>query len=161
MSKLTDYIKELNANIADVATSEKAKKLRKKLFIAGGICSVVGFLGLITCFILFATAGFGAFGDNGFTARVLVPFCLFPVFGLFAGVGTWLIRIGFSILVGGEGSKFIDKTMNHRCECGYTIKDGDLFCPNCGKVVRKTCPNCGTPQEPGAQFCKKCGTKIK
>lgn len=154
-----DYINELNANISDVATSEKAKKLRKTLITVGGILTIVGFVGVIGSFIAFATAGFDAFGNNGFTARVIVPFVLFPIFGVVSGIGGVALKLGLSILVGGEVSKFIDKNTNKRCECGSNIKDDEIFCSSCGRNLRKTCPQCNTIQEPNDAYCKKCGCK--
>lgn len=158
---LTDYIKLLNANVADLAYQEKAKKLKRNLLVWGGIAVGVGGIGILICFILFATAGFDSFTSTGFSARVLIPFCLFPVFGIISGIGGVLLKFGLAILIGGATSRFVDKATNNRCPvCGDTIQDDEIFCSKCGTPVRKKCPVCGEIQDPKAQFCKKCGTKL-
>ena len=74
---LQETIHALNADVKNVANCEKAKRLRKKLLSIGLPLAIGGFVGVFVCFILFATAGFDAFGPNGFTARIIVPFVLF------------------------------------------------------------------------------------
>jgi hypothetical protein len=74
---LQESIKALNADVKNVANCEKAKKLRKKLLTIGLPLAIGGYLGVFICFALFATAGMNAFGPNGFTARVMIPFLLF------------------------------------------------------------------------------------
>lgn len=159
--KLLDTIKQLNANISDVATCEKAKKLRKKLLVGGGIGVAVGIIMVLTGFILFMVAG-----DNMMDTMApsmtsfIFPMLLFILGGLATTVSIYFIKAGLAILIGGESSKFIDKTVNDRCECGETIKEGDKFCPKCGKPVRKTCKACGKVNEPSAEYCSECGKKL-
>lgn len=68
------------------------------------------------------------------------------------------------------GSKFC-------LECGTKveeIKEDEIKCPNCGKIVKKgkfcaecgykfikTCPKCGAEVQDGAKFCFECGTKLE
>ena len=68
------------------------------------------------------------------------------------------------------GSKFCP-------ECGAKIeeiKEDEIKCPNCGKIVKKgkfcaecgykfikTCPKCGAEIQNGAKFCFECGTKLE
>ncbi len=45
--------------------------------------------------------------------------------------------------------------------CGTANPAGANFCNNCGTQLGGTkCSNCGTVNPPGAKFCNKCGTKL-
>lgn len=161
MNKLLNYIRQLNANVADLAEQEKAKRLKSLLIKIGGVLTAIGIIGIMVNFVLFATAGSSAFGENGFTARILVPFFLFALSGFLLVIGSMLLKAGLSILIAGEAAKFTDKSLNDRCECGSPIDDDEIFCSSCGKRVRSKCAECGCMQEPNAQFCKNCGAKLK
>ena len=69
-SGLGDEIKALNSDVKNVANCERAKKLRRKLLSIGLPMAIIGFAGVFTCFVLFATAGFSGFNENGFTAKI-------------------------------------------------------------------------------------------
>jgi len=46
-------------------------------------------------------------------------------------------------------------------QCGTANPAGANFCNNCGTQLGGTkCSNCGTVNPPGAKFCNKCGTKL-
>lgn len=153
--KIMDTIKELNANIADIGTCEKAKKLRKKLLIWGGVLTGLGFLLFGAIVISMSTIGL--------SSNITAMMALFVVLALLMmaciGVGGVCLKLGLSILVVGEGSKFVDKTITKRCECGEAIREENQFCPKCGKSVRVAC-DCGQINEPGDKFCGKCGKKL-
>lgn len=54
------------------------------------------------------------------------------------------------------------KTAGSRCTCGYNLKPGLKFCPQCGKPVENEALqcNCGKKIEKGVQFCPNCGKKV-
>lgn len=154
--KIMDTIKELNANIADIGTCEKAKKLRKKLLIAGGVLLGIGFL-LFAIIAIVMVASFNSFSN------IEAFMIMFVILGILMvaciSVGGVCLKLGLSILVVGEGTKLIDKTITKRCECGETIREDNQFCPKCGKSVRVSC-ECGQINEPGDKFCGKCGKRL-
>ena len=159
MSIGEEWIKALNAEVAKTANTEKAKWIRNNLLIGGGILAVVGFGGVFTCFILFATAGEAAFGSNGFTPRVLVPFLLFIPCGVVGALGRVLVKMGLAVVVAGVTTKYVDN-LNLKCTaCGRNVKADEKFCPACGAVVRSVC-NCGTENDNTSKFCKGCGKKL-
>jgi len=47
-------------------------------------------------------------------------------------------------------------------KCGYSIDEGDKFCPSCGEkiVIINYCPQCGLEVKTGDRFCRNCGTKL-
>ena len=158
---LHETIKALNADVSNVANSEKAKRLRKTLITIGLPMAIVGFLGVFICFILFATAGMSAFGQNGFTARIIVPFVLFLPCGAIGGIGANIASLGFKIVVTGYTTNLINETVGNTCaECGATITNETNFCPKCGKAAQKECTSCGHKNSNKHDYCEKCGNKL-
>lgn len=159
---LADEIKALNSDVKNAANSERAKKLRKKLLCIGLPIAIIGFAGVLTCFILFATAGFDAFGDHGFTARVMVPFVLIIPFAIIGSVGSAISSLGFKIIIVGYTSDLIDETVGNNCpKCGDKISQDEIFCSKCGFQLRKECPDCKTMNSHKDKFCKKCGKQLE
>jgi len=158
---LHETIKALNADVSNVANSEKAKRLRKTLITIGLPMAIVGFLGVFICFILFATAGMSAFGQNGFTARIIVPFVLFLPCAAIGGIGANIASLGFKIVVTGYTTNLINETVGNTCtECGATITNETNYCPKCGKAAQKECTSCGHKNSNKHDYCEKCGNKL-
>lgn len=158
---LTEEIKRLNNSAKTVANCEKAKALRKKLLSIGLPMAIIGFLGAFVCFILFATAGFGAFSDNGFSARILIPFILtIPCF-VVGAIGAIIAGLGLKILITGYTTNIIDETVGNNCpNCGDVITDEEVFCSKCGTKLKVECPDCKTINSVKNNHCSKCGKKL-
>lgn len=158
---LQETIKALNADVNNVANCEKAKRLRKRLLSVGLPMAIIGFVGVIVCFILFATAGADAFGDNGFTPRVLVPFILFVPCGAICAIGVVIASFGFRIVVTGYAANLINETVGNNCpNCGETVNQKMFFCPKCGAKLKKVCSVCGHENNLKNDYCEKCGNKL-
>ena len=148
---LNEEIKSLNSDVNNVANSERAKKLRKKLLGIGIPMVVVGFLGVIACFILIPT---------GIISPMLIPAIFLPC-GLIAIVGMSIALMGFRIVVAGYTSNLIDDTVGNNCpNCGDKVDADEMFCSKCGFQVKKECPNCKTINSHKDSFCKKCGKEL-
>lgn len=160
-SNLEETIRNLNADVSNVANCEKAKKLKKKLLAIGLPLAICGFLGAFTCFVLFATAGFAAFGDNGFTARVLVPFILIIPFFIIGSIGLMISSMGLRITVTGYTANLINETVGNNCpSCSNTVSEESLFCTNCGAKLKKICEKCNHTNSYKNNFCEKCGNSL-
>jgi hypothetical protein len=158
---LQETIKALNADVNNVANSDKAKKLRKKLLSIGLPIAVVGFLGAFVCFILYVTAGDAAFGENGFTARLLVPFFLIVPCAIIGSIGAMIASYGFRIAVTGYTANLINETVGSVCyNCGETVAPNAGFCSKCGAKLIKKCPNCESVNSYKSEYCSNCGTKL-
>ncbi len=160
--KIMDYVKQINASITDVASQEKAKQVRKKLIIAGTIITVISILIVVGAFIAFVMVGVNAV-DNASDFKminVVTPMIFFLIGGILLSIGSVILKAGLAIFIGGETSSFVDRTINKRCECGNTITSDQMFCPKCGRPVRRVCPHCNAVLEPSDTFCRKCGHKV-
>lgn len=158
---LENTIKSLNSDINNVANCEKAKKLRKKLLSIGLPLAIIGFLGAFACFILFATAGFSAFNNNGFSLRIIIPFALFLPLGFIGMIGIIIASYGFRIVVTGYTTNLIDEVVGNNCpNCGDKVEDGEIYCNKCGSPVKKLCSNCNYVNNIKNSYCEKCGTKL-
>lgn len=157
---LQKTITELNSNVNDVANCEKAKKLRKKLISIGLPIAIIGFLGVFTCFVLFATAGMSGFAENGFSARLIVPFVLFMPCGIMGGIGAVVSSLGFKIVITGYATNLVDETVGNKCpSCGEKVEDA-LFCGKCGAKIKKQCNSCKHINKIENEFCEICGNKL-
>lgn len=159
---LRDEIVRLNSDVSNVANCEKAKKLRKKLLGIGLPIAIIGFVGVFVCFVLFATAGFDAFGEGGgFTARVLVPFILFIPCGVLGGIGASIASLGFKIVVTGYTTNLVDSVVGNNCpNCSDRVEGGEMFCSKCGTPLKKTCTKCQHINNGKNEYCEKCGEKL-
>ena len=155
--RLRDEINALNSDINNVANSEKAKKLKKKLLSIGLSMAIIGFLGAFVCFVLFATADFSDFGKP----RELVPFFMAVPCFIVGGIGIVIASLGFKIVVTGYTTKLIDETVGNTCpKCGDQISQEEMFCSKCGYQLRKECTECKTINSSKDKFCKKCGKEL-
>lgn len=158
---LREQIRILNSDISNVANSEKAKNLKKKLLSIGLPMAICGFLGAFVCFILFAVFGFSSVSDGEFSARILVPFFLVIPFAVVGGIGAMLTSCGMSIVITGYATEMINETISNVCpNCGEKVGSSALYCPKCGAKVNKQCPKCGQVYSQKHDFCEKCGTKL-
>ena len=160
---LRNEIYELNKDVNNVANSAKAKKLRRKLLGIGIPLAILGFGGMITCFILFVVFSIGNFNSSSFgpSPAMIVPFCLFVPMGFLGGIGMMITHLGLSIAITGYASNLINETVTQKCpECGDPISANELFCTKCGHKLRNQCSKCGFVNEPNDKFCAKCGNEL-
>jgi len=118
-NNLRETIKALNADVNNVANSEKAKKLRSKLLKIGIPMAVCGFLGVFICFAMFTVGGFSSVenfdGNFGFPTEILVPFLLFIPCGIVGSIGVMIASLGFKIVVAGYTTNLINETVGNNC----------------------------------------------
>ncbi len=41
--------------------------------------------------------------------------------------------------------------------CNADVNESDVYCWNCGFLLKNKCPNCGAEIHPGDRFCRNCG----
>ncbi len=160
---LKEEIRLLNSDVNNVANSQKAKDLRKKLLTIGGVLAGIGYGGAFLCFIAFVLGGVMAVNtfNGGFPVHILIPFFLFIPLGVVGSVGAALIGLGLKIVITGYASNLVEETVWERCpNCGDRITKEELFCNKCGHKLRNKCPECGFINEPNDNYCVKCGHKL-
>jgi len=157
-TSLRETIKGLNADVNNVANSEKAKKLRRRLLWIGLPLAIIGIAGALTCFILFVTA-MGI--PNPGAGRVMIPFFMIIPTSLVAALGWTIASLGFKIVITGYTANLVKETVGHNCpNCGGSVDLETLFCPKCGTKVKKECSNCKHINSYRNDYCEKCGTKL-
>jgi len=45
-------------------------------------------------------------------------------------------------------------------QCRTAVRETANYCPQCGAVVKPTCPSCRLPRRAGDRFCPSCGTAL-
>jgi predicted RNA-binding Zn-ribbon protein involved in translation (DUF1610 family) len=162
-NNLKEEIRLLNSDVNNVANSEKAKDLRKKLLTIGGILTGVGYGGVFLCFIAFVLGGIGAVNSSNseFPTHIMIPFILCIPLGIVGSVGAALLSLGLKIAITGYASNLVEETVWNRCpNCGDRITKEELFCNKCGHKLKSKCPECGHINEPNTEYCIKCGCKL-
>lgn len=158
---LRNEIFELNKDVNNVANSEKAKKLRKKLLIIGITMSVLGFGGVMTCFILFAVNGMNSKDFGGPGLGIILPWALIMPCALLGAIGTRITALGLSIVITGYTSSLINQTVTNKCpNCGDPIAINEFFCTKCGTKLKNKCTKCGHINELNDKYCAQCGEEL-
>ena len=44
--------------------------------------------------------------------------------------------------------------------CNADVKENDVYCPNCGFLLKNKCPKCGSEIKQGDKFCRNCGFEL-
>lgn len=158
---LRETIKNLNSDVNNVANSEKAKALKKKLLSIGIPIAVVGFLGAFICFVLFTIGNITGFDSEIYPYNIIIPFILFVPLASVGGIGAMFISFGLQIIIVGYTSNIIDETVGNNCpQCGKDLDPEMFFCSMCGAKIKKECPNCKYINDYKNEYCGKCGNKL-
>ena len=126
---INEEIKALNSDVNNVANSERAKKLRKKLLSIGLPMAIIGWLGVFVCMAVAAISGFSGALMYGPSAGEIIAFVLFMPCGFVGVIGVSIASYGFKIVVTGYATQLIDETVGNVCpKCGDKIDKDEIFC---------------------------------
>ncbi|HBJ98382.1 MAG TPA: hypothetical protein DDY82_04905 [Clostridiales bacterium] len=160
LKDIKKVIKELNSGVQDKVNTEKAIKIKKKLLYISIPLIIIGIIGVIVSFVLFATAGRDAFTDNGFSVRIIIPMVTFIACGLISAVGFMLLSLALKIVVTQFATNLISEGTSGFCpQCHAKIEENSVFCTSCGKQLKKQC-SCGQVNNLNSTYCSKCGKKL-
>lgn len=156
------WLKNIASNANNTLNGEKAKKLKKKLIVWGGILTGVGILLILAGFISFISASMMTtrMPDAGL---MIFGFISFVLGGFVLMFGSVMLNYGINIVIAGVGTKILDTEKEKKCpNCGDPINDDEMFCNKCGYNLRsnKVCSNCGFQNDYDDVYCKKCGKKL-
>ena len=157
LNNLKNTIKELNSDVNNVANSEKATKLRKKLIKIGLSVAIPGFTSVLGGFITFMIGNI----CYGFGVVSIIGFVLFLLGGFAGAIGMTIASYGFSIVIVGKTSQLINETVGNNCpNCGDTITAEELFCSKCGTKLKVQCPKCNHVNQHSNDYCVICGEQL-
>ena len=143
----------------------KIEKGKKTLIIFGAVGILLSILAICFGVVLIVNGIKDLASAGGIISLVfgIILCLLFPVLIVF---GIYLCIMGMSVkAVNGSikqdnlGSGTVN--MNKCSNCGVEVKEGQNFCPECGKslLTTKTC-ECGAENPTEAKVCVKCGKKF-
>ena len=156
-NNLRNTIKELNSDVNNVANSEKATKLRKKLIKIGLGIAIPGFASVLAGFLMFMIGNI----MYGFGTVSIIGFVMFLFGGFAGGIGITIASFGFNILVAGKTSQLINETVGNNCpKCGDPITAEELFCSKCGTKLKIQCPKCNHVNQHSNDYCVICGEQL-
>ncbi|VEU80639.1 helix-turn-helix domain-containing protein [Haploplasma axanthum] len=142
----------------NATNSKKAKEIRKKLLVFGGIGLGVGILLVIIGFIGFATSAMKSVENFGSGASPVIFMPVFLIGGIIASISGYAIYAGLAIVVGGVATKFLDET-TYCPNCHDKVDHDEKVCSNCGTKLSKVC-DCGKVNEVSDTYCRECGKKL-
>ena len=161
-SRLTETIKNINANANDVANSERAKRLKKRLYAIGLPMAICGFVGALVCFIMVPLAGCGEDPFDVPVWKFVLPGVLMVPCAMVGGFGMMILSVSAKIAITGYTTNLIQETIGYNCPvCGETLQAEMNFCPKCGNAVKKICPSCQSENTYSSEYCSACGTKLE
>ena len=145
---------------------EKGKKTLKNLSILSFVVNVAA----VIIGAVFMVLGALALGDGKILQGIIelvigVGFCAISIISLIIGVVSGATS---SSIKATQGS-IVEDNLGHGTanailcsKCGNVLNADDEFCPNCGdgtsKIVKCTC---GVENDKDADFCVRCGAKLK
>ena len=162
-TSLRQQILAFNTDVNNVATSETAKKLRKKLLSIGIPMAVLGFGSVFLCFILFTVFSIQSVQEmSGFSAKIIIPFvCIIPC-ALVGGIGASLVNLALQIVLAGYTTTLVQENAGLSCpNCKQAVAPNAKFCGVCGAAIEKVCQNCQSANPMQNEFCSQCGKKLQ